>query len=174
MRGGGKDTETRRSCIFPATTVTMRIHYPAVGILALAGTIAIWLVYEPANSAGPKKPISSDLTPVTEQEREVAPVQSTLPAPQPTTTAESNELLTMPDGQQLPPLNGVTKSADPAWPKGRPYSPVTGTRMVNGIEYYAHADGTLTTTRYLWRTDLNRFDATTVVKQPIATQTTER
>jgi len=152
----------------------MRIHYPAAGILALAGAVAIWWAYDAPNSGKPKNPSSSNLSPAVEQPREVTPVQADLPALKPTTTADTHELLTMPDGQQLPPLNGVAKSADPAWPKGRPYSPVTGTRMINGVEHYAHADGTLTTTQYLWRTDLNRFDATTVVKQPVDVQTIER
>jgi hypothetical protein len=38
-------------------------------------------------------------------------------------------------------------------------------RTIEGEEWYVHGDGSRTTTRYVFRADLGRFDATTVVQQ---------
>jgi hypothetical protein len=73
----------------------------------------------------------------------------------------------MPDGSQLPPLNGVREAGDPTWPHDRPYAKVVGTKTVNGIDYYVHADGSTTTTIMVWRTDLGRYDAATHVVNPV-------
>ena len=143
-----------------------------IGLLCLA-LVTAWLVFGPDNSAELNTPTKSNLSPPEPNGAEIAPARAVLTRPTPTTAAETNVLLTMPDGLRLPPLNGVEQSADPVWPRDRPYSPVTGTRLVDGVEYYTHGDGTLTTTQYLWRTDLDRYDATTVVKHPIAAQTSD-
>jgi len=70
--------------------------------------------------------------------------------------------LELPDGARTAPLNGVTKPAPMTW-GDRDYSPIVGTVWQDRIEWYVHANGSRTTTVDLWRKDLDRFDAVTVV-----------
>jgi hypothetical protein len=73
-----------------------------------------------------------------------------------------------PDGKK-PALNGVQQRVEVSWDATRPYAPIV--RKVtdhNGHEWYEHADGTTTTTYYIWRQDLGRYDAQSVVRHPAA------
>ncbi|MBK8096158.1 MAG: hypothetical protein IPK26_03575 [Planctomycetes bacterium] len=91
------------------------------------------------------------------------------PAPQqgapPTTTpaADSRQLL-LPDGTEVAPLNGVANPPKVLW-GDRPYSPIVKVTHTT-IDWYLHADGSLTTTLEVWRKDLGRKDAVTMVCNP--------
>lgn len=106
---------------------------------------------EPAQTA-PAAPSVDALPP------EPAPLilLETPPAAQPTAQLE------LPDGSSVAALNGVTTPAAMTW-GSRPFSPITGTIWSEGIQWYVHENGSRTTTLDLWRTDLDRFDAVTVV-----------
>jgi hypothetical protein len=76
-------------------------------------------------------------------------------------------MLRMPDGSFVPPLNGVVNPPAAQWTD--PFSPIVGIRRSNdagAIEWYVHADGTMTTTIMLFRHELGRTDATTKVAHP--------
>jgi hypothetical protein len=78
-------------------------------------------------------------------------------------------MLRMPDGSFVPPLNGAVNPPAAQWTD--PFSPIVGTRRGNeagAIEWYVHADGTMTTTIMLFRHELGRPDATTIVTHPRA------
>lgn len=77
------------------------------------------------------------------------------------------ELLRLPDGTAVAPLNGVQRAGPFVWGDG-PYAPIVGTETQNGIEWWVHADGTKSTTLMIWRKELGRADATTVVARPAA------
>ena len=95
------------------------------------------------------------------------------PTADPSTTrsapAEEERQIVFPDGSKLPPLNGVEVPAPMEWPGERPYSPVVRRmRDQRGREWYIHADGSRTSTWMEWRKDLGRYDAVTVVDNPVA------
>lgn len=129
-------------------------------VLALAA-IATFCCWPNTRVAAPVAPIPPTApTPAEAPLPEVAALTPVEP-PRP-----NQPTLRMPDGSQVPLLNGVLHAAEPAWEPGRPYSPILGKQTVNGIEYYVHADGTTTTTIMAWRTDLKRLDGTTRVAHP--------
>lgn len=76
-------------------------------------------------------------------------------------------MLRLPDGSEVPPLNGVKEPAALVW-GDEPYSPIVGKELGSGIEWYVHADGTRTTTLDRWRPDLGRMDSVTLVAHPKA------
>jgi hypothetical protein len=84
--------------------------------------------------------------------------------------------LSLPDGSWVMPLNGVTDPAPYAWPKDREYSPIVGRRWIKGkpplewVEWYVHADGSMSTTYMAWRADLGRKDAQTSIALPSVAQ----
>ncbi len=91
------------------------------------------------------------------------PVQGEVP-PQPVQAGQKAALL-MPDGQQMPLLNGVATAPKVVWGDG-PYAPVVRKEFNNGLDWYVHADGTYTTTMMAWRKELGRYDATTLCLRP--------
>jgi hypothetical protein len=111
-----------------------------------------------------------------------APVDPTASAPAPATgmpgpaaqqpaPADAAAMLEMPDGSSVPNLNGVTTKVRLDWTADRPYSPITGRRPADGRggwEWYEHADGSLSTTAMVWRSDLGRHDAVALVASPRA------
>ena len=109
----------------------------------------------------------------------VAPQQPQLPPPKlpvepatatPLAPAQDNEPhVTYPDGSMWPALNGVKKPAAVTWPAGHPFAPVVSKfRDSLGLEFYRHADGSLSTTQMMFRKDLGRDDAITQVYLPVA------
>jgi hypothetical protein len=80
-------------------------------------------------------------------------------------------MVDLPDGTSVPNLNGVTDKVRFTWTPRRPYSPIIGKRPAAGPddwEWYEHADGSLSTTVMIWRSDLGRKDSTHVVAAPTA------
>lgn len=75
--------------------------------------------------------------------------------------------LTLPDGSTVATLNGVAQPALMRWKRGRPYSPIIGIRSRAGVDWYEHADHSFTTTVMIYRQDLGREDATTIVTHPV-------
>lgn len=137
----------------------------ALAAVVLAGAaIVFWSSSRDPRPAAPAAP-----APPREAPKAVVPVPATAAAKVPATNA-MRPVLVMPDGQELPLLNGVTSAKPPIWPEGRPYAEVVDKVVVGGVEYYRHKDGTMTTTQLLWRPDLGRYDATTQVKAPVDTQ----
>ncbi len=53
--------------------------------------------------------------------------------------------ITYPDGSTRQALNGVTANVAALWDAGRPFSPIVGTFLDRGWEWYRHADGSLST-----------------------------
>lgn len=92
-----------------------------------------------------------------------APVPRQADLPPAPTTPDSRKLL-LPDGTEVAPLNGVVDPPKVIW-GDRPYSPIV--RVTHStIDWYLHADGSLTTTLEVWRKDLGRKDAVTMVCNP--------
>ncbi|MEM7199555.1 MAG: hypothetical protein AAF628_04775 [Planctomycetota bacterium] len=79
-----------------------------------------------------------------------------------------------PDGTWLEPINGVKEA--PPFPgfNGRPYAPVVQiyTNPTYGIQYYVHADGTVSNTQMAETSDGTRtwMEATWLVGHPVPTQ----
>jgi hypothetical protein len=91
------------------------------------------------------------------------------PASSPTTaSADRSQHLELPDGLFVPTLNGATNCAPIANYWGPwPWSPIVGVeRSSAGLDWYAHADGSYSTTQMVWREDLGRYDAMTRVAHP--------
>ena len=75
----------------------------------------------------------------------------------------------LPSGENVPALNGVNESVKLLWPTDLPYSPIVGTqREVDGLEWYVHADGSRSTTQMVFRSDVGRKVAMSVVANPKA------
>jgi hypothetical protein len=70
--------------------------------------------------------------------------------------------LQLPDGTQTAPLNGITEPGRMNW-GNRPYAPIVGTVHCQGVDWYRHADGSLTTTVEVYRSDLGRRVPVTLV-----------
>lgn len=76
-------------------------------------------------------------------------------------------LLTLPDGSRIRALNGVKEPVALLWPPELPWSPITGTQTdPDGLQWYVHADGSRSTTQMVWRSDLGRETAISVVANP--------
>ena len=139
----------------------------ASGLVLLGGLVAGGLWLQRATSKEPAPP------PVAPQQ------QPQLPPPKmPVEAATAAPLaqgphdephVTYPDGSMWPALNGVKKPAAITWPQGHPFAPVVGKiRDSLGVEFYRHADGSLSTTQMMFRKDLGRDDAISQVYLPIA------
>lgn len=72
----------------------------------------------------------------------------------------------MPDGTWLPALNGVTGAPKSAWSAERPYAPVLRVDRLQDADWYVHADGSWTTTRWFFRKDLGREEAQSYALHP--------
>ncbi len=72
-----------------------------------------------------------------------------------------DQRLYMPDGSALPALNGATGLVRKQWwPGNRPWSPIKSKITTpDGVEWYVHEDGSRSTTRMVFRSDLGRKDA---------------
>lgn len=89
-----------------------------------------------------------------------------LPPPPPRDVPGIKQHYPEPDGD-VPSLNGVQQVVELSWAADRPYARIVGKQTdVNGYQWYEHADGTFTTTYYIWRKDLGRYDAQSIVKHP--------
>ncbi|MFK7738680.1 MAG: hypothetical protein AB8H80_00045 [Planctomycetota bacterium] len=89
-------------------------------------------------------------------------------APSAASSDSAPATLLLPDGSEVPTLNGATgaKPLADVWPKQRPWSPIVGVeRSTLGVDWYVHADGTRTTTQMRWRADLGRDDALTRIAE---------
>jgi hypothetical protein len=75
-------------------------------------------------------------------------------------------LLRLPDGSTTAALNDVDAVAPIAW-GDRPWSPIVTRERHDGVEWYRHADGSFTTTRMVWRSDLGRDDPATICVHPV-------
>lgn len=132
--------------------------------VVLVGAGAAFALHQTANEP-PAKPVKRAPAAPAKHEQ---PTEMSAPTP-PVTEAPrpKSDMLVFPDGTALPPLNGVEKPGPVQWPEGRPYSPVVGKHTEpNGLEWYDHADGTMTTTTVTWRKDLNRYDGVTLMATP--------
>lgn len=143
-------------------------------LLALCGVLlAVVTSRPPRDGAGNEAPGGA---PASQEPRppEVAPAEGPVGASERATPAaprppeqQAPELLRLPDGTAVAPLNGVQRAGPFVWGEG-PYAPIVGTETQNGIEWWVHADGTKSTTLMIWRKELGRADATTVVARPVA------
>jgi len=87
--------------------------------------------------------------------------------PLPMSPFDDGPAFVQPDGQRLPLLNGVRESVVLKWPSDEPYSPIVGRRVESrGGEWYVHADGSRSTVKMVWRSDLGRAVAATVLARP--------
>lgn len=94
------------------------------------------------------------------------PVQP--PTPAPVTDAKP---IVYPDGTTYPTLNGVVAPPPIPWPQQIPFSPVTGVVVdKEGVSWYRHKDGSISTVRMAFRKDLGREDAYGMVILPTQTQ----
>ncbi len=75
-------------------------------------------------------------------------------------------VLVLPNGKKVRALNGVTTEVRLLWPAETPYSPITGVTRTQGIDWYVHADGSRSTTQMVYRSDLGRKTAMSMVANP--------
>ena len=76
-------------------------------------------------------------------------------------------MLVLPNGERVRALNGVRTEIRLLWPAETPYSPITGiTTQTDGVEWYVHADGSHSTTQMIYRSDLGRTTAMSMVANP--------
>lgn len=148
----------------------MTNHVPgravAVAVLVLgAVTAAWWATRENAPAVETDTPADAP----THLPESPKPARASPSAPPRTEEPlRADELLAMPDGSFVEPLNGVRSPPKPGWQKGRPYAPIERVeRRADGRDYYVHADGSSTTTWWTWRADLGRWDAVTNVQHPV-------
>lgn len=81
--------------------------------------------------------------------------------------ATGRPAIALPNGVRLPALNGVAASIEFRYDK--PIAQVAGIYVdERGMEWYEHADGALTSSRYAWRKDLARWDAMAMHVVPAA------
>lgn len=82
---------------------------------------------------------------------------------------ERDRMFKLPNGEFVASLNGVRDAPEMLWPKDIPYSPIVGReRDTHGQEWYVHADGSKSTNRMVFRSDLGRMDPITTVANPTA------
>jgi hypothetical protein len=79
-----------------------------------------------------------------------APVP-TPPSHEPATTSATDSVLTLPDGTTVSARNGVAHPAPMSWSRDVPFAPIVATVAADytghgRLEWYRHADGTMTTT----------------------------
>ncbi len=135
--------------------------------LLAAGTI-VWLTRETA----PHDPVAPSPAPpptVPAPPRPEAPVL-TYGAPKAVrapTTRDRRNLLSLPNGDFVPTLNGVLDAPPLSWPPEVPFSPIVGTeRDTRGQEWYVHADGARSTTSMVFRSDEGRLAPVTSLALP--------
>ena len=81
--------------------------------------------------------------------------------------AAPRKLLRLPDGTEVPPLNGLPEAPPLVWPSERPYARLLGREVdPNGLEWYVHADGAKWTTHMIVRSDRGP-EAVTVFAEPV-------
>lgn len=73
----------------------------------------------------------------------------------------------LPDGSEVAPLNGVTDPPALVW-NNPEWSPIVRQERNGGIDWYVHADGSYSTTQWIWRSDLGRYDAMSYSLHPRA------
>ncbi len=83
------------------------------------------------------------------------------------TAVDHTHDLALPDGTFVPALNGATDPA-PLQQFWGPFawSPIVGVRQGAGIDWYEHADGSMSTTQMVWCQQLGRELAMTRVAHP--------
>ncbi len=123
----------------------------------------------------------SEVGSVAEKELESAPciprstaVALSKPAPsarQPevvkTDTSRPDAHLTLPDGSTVPVLNGAYGAPRMDWPPRFPWSPIVGRQVdPKGCEWFVHEDGSRSTTRMVYHSQVGRQTAVTSVYNP--------
>ncbi len=145
----------------------------------LAITVLVLLIVrgrsEGSPSLAPSTARSNDATERTPEPRAVpvptppATVDDTVGARrEPPPASERARWLSMPDGTWLPALNGVLGAPAPNWNPERPYAAVIARRAMVGVEWYVHEDGSVTTTRTVFRRDVGQDVATTETHHPVS------
>lgn len=116
-----------------------RKHLVLFGVAATAAVATIAVVLPPRAPA----PVSMTATAV------AAPA-----APATAPAAAAVPTITFPDGSQREVLNGVDEPVLLQWPDDLPYAPVVGSVRDGDTEWFAHGDGS-------WSTTLRRLDRVT-------------
>jgi len=123
----------------------------------------------PAQAAAPASPADVPAAAAAREGRELPPGG---PAEDPAgpgepAAAEDDGQLLLPTGERVPALNGVRATVELLWPDDRPYAAITGiSRQPNGLQWYVHADGSYSTTQMVYRSDLGRKAAMSLVASP--------
>ncbi|MCA8949496.1 MAG: hypothetical protein KDE27_08325 [Planctomycetes bacterium] len=74
-------------------------------------------------------------------------------------------MLLLPDGGYVAPLNGVTNPPKLIWDNPE-WSPIVRIEHNGELDWYVHADGSYSTTLWMWRKDLGRMDAVSYSLHP--------
>lgn len=83
-----------------------------------------------------------------------------------TPPADRSAYIELPDGTFAPALNGVRNAPAMRWTADEPFAPIVGKETYEGVEWYSHADGSKSTTRVVFRTDLDHDAPVTSVATP--------
>lgn len=139
------------------------VAFVGLSLAAVAGVL--WWTSAPASQPAPA-PAPVTAPPPPEVGPPPAQAVPGLPPPPRRDVPGVKQHYPEPDGD-VPSLNGVQQVVELSWAADRPYARITGTTTdVNGYRWYVHADGTTTTTYYIWRKDLGRYDAQSIVRHP--------
>jgi hypothetical protein len=72
----------------------------------------------------------------------------------------------LPDGSRVRSLNGVLDAPELIWTPGRTYSEIVGVVTRAGVDWFVHADDTMSTTVMVLRKDLGKEVPLTMVSRP--------
>jgi hypothetical protein len=149
----------------------MKVTLVAAFLLGLGGAVAYWLSTRGAETGLAPMSQPTDTRPDTRpaESRRAAPIVRSVVAVKSAPTPPAGSVLSLPDGTFLPALNGVRSVPTTSWwPGDRPWSPVVRKETyADGSEWYVHADGSKSTTKMVWRSDLGREDGTVQVDNPV-------
>lgn len=152
----------------PALPAPLLRSFLWVAILAAGGLILHRLTraeptVAPAPQTSPAAQPPSAQPPVSATAEPVKPVAKPAPA--------DAKPIVYPDGTTYPTLNGVVAPPPIPWPQQVPFSPVTGVVVdKEGVSWYRHKDGSISTVRMAFRKDLGREDAYGMVILPTQPQ----
>lgn len=142
----------------------MRRRRGSLVVAGVAGALALAALLPGTRAVVPAHPGPEVMAPT-------GPVVEVAVAPPawPAAAADAPATLLLPDGTQVPALNGAhgVPPLSVAWPRGVPYAGIVGVeRSDAGVDWYVHGNGIRSTTELRWREDLGRYDALTRIGQP--------
>jgi hypothetical protein len=135
-------------------------------LLGILAALLTWLQWPGSDPIADVEPAAPDLS-VPPMAANLAPASGSVVARAAEPAEDRSQLLELPDGTFVPTLNGAVDTAPLARYWGpSPFSPIVGIDSAGGVDWYRHADGSMSTTVMVWRRDKGRMEAMTRVAHP--------